>query len=346
MSAEVAKKRGRPRKADVEVSKAQAVAKNLADVKPNSTDKARSKPKQLDQQKAPAQVSQGTVKIPEVKTQAPKTSSRAKAGPTSKTSSKILKALEESGASKPFTAPQTPIHAPLEVPVSLDSKLDTAASGSGADLHQTPLAEPSESFLGERSTDANLTTKNIESISTGADPPAMPVQRVPVPQIVSQTFTPTAALLKDKSPSKAPSIQATASSDPKPSSNTASIKSPPATRSSVPTKGNVKPPGKPPSSPSPPKPISPPRRDPMRPTIPSVASGTVDAKPKPKGLPGTYKQNARRITLLMVAIPVVIVTTYHLYERYVNGMEPKKLPRALTEPWDQKKVMTATKKDD
>ncbi|KIW01533.1 uncharacterized protein PV09_07011 [Verruconis gallopava] len=48
---------------------------------------------------------------------------------------------------------------------------------------------------------------------------------------------------------------------------------------------------------------------------------------QPGELPAKYKPALRRVQAIIVALPIVIVTSYMLYERLVLGVEPKKLPR-------------------
>lgn len=59
----------------------------------------------------------------------------------------------------------------------------------------------------------------------------------------------------------------------------------------------------------------------------TTGSGTDSLHSIPDGqLPAKYKPAARRITAIMVALPIAIVTSYELYQRLVLGKERKLMP--------------------
>ncbi|TAQ88123.1 hypothetical protein B7494_g3522 [Chlorociboria aeruginascens] len=120
--------------------------------------------------------------------------------------------------------------------------------------------------------------------------------------------------------------------------------SPKTTPSPSTSKPNPAPPSPPPKTPQapPPSSSSPPSRSPkpsklplrsMNSEIVSNITSRAGAKPNTGGanpLPANYKPTARKVTMAIVAMPIVIVTSYFLYDRLVLGNERKILRQSAS----------------
>ena len=374
MGAELAKKRGRPRKVDVEASTMSTASGTLTSAaKMTSASGKKASYTKDNSLEATTADSKKTMATPVVRKSIsmPSAQSSAASAITDMRQTGILRTLEEQGVSRPFTAPkavklasQSASTAPI-AKVGLPQNSSPASQNAGKTV--TPSLSEAIGTAVESKVDASskrTTSAGQGMYSTPIRPPTQGVSTPPAP-FLSQGFSPTAALLKEKSPSKSSTLKAGSSPSTKTQpTSTSGTTNPAASRApQAPKTSPIRVPREPPPSPSketakpvnasqpPKKPSiasSPPnvsvkpikvagstRRDPMRPTNPSapLAAPSVGSEipVKKKGFPGTYKQAARRqvcssvlyeckadlnrITLIMVALPVAIVTSYHLYER-------------------------------
>ncbi|PVH81314.1 hypothetical protein DL98DRAFT_571198 [Cadophora sp. DSE1049] len=289
MSAEVAKKRGRPKKVisdPVEVELSESTKK--ATTRAKSTKTATKTIKSAPATSAKATVVKNSVPKPAGTSATPKTAAKvaapsakavekpivAKPTPTTPTTSKILEQVKEMEAKK--------------AAVSQESAKGTTVMMGKVEVELGPESAKEVERLQQQF---------AAKLSTG-----------------SSKHQPTMAAKSTPSSSQSKPIPSTNSPDPKPIA-----KAPPPSKST--------PPNPPPSAKPTPKPHVPIAE--LKSAIVSNITTRAGAKPNTAGsqqLPKNYKPVARKVTMAIVALPIAIVTSYVLYQRLVLGEEKKLFP--------------------
>lgn len=305
MSSEVVKKRGRPRK----------IIPELVEVEIPVVAKKRTKAKAVKaatktaKAKAPAMIKTAAVKRVALK------SADDVAGKS------IENVKAEPGAVKEVQVPLKSASEPT-VPVEKNASIESAEP-------EAKVKDVAESLS---------TTK--EASSETASPILAEVQKLKEEKalaggaIKTETIpTETATAKKPSPPSLQPKTQT-----PVPQA------APPAPKSST-SKPTPAPPASKPTPPNP-KPQIPFAQ--MNSEIVSKITTRAGARPNTAGsrqLPPNYKSVSRKVTMAIVAMPIVIVTSYVLYQRLVLGEERKLLVEPVPAPMEPPRVPVSTPKD-
>ncbi|OCK83477.1 hypothetical protein K432DRAFT_423346 [Lepidopterella palustris CBS 459.81] len=332
-ASEVVRKRGRPKKvvASAETAAAAVTVEAPAPVKKSTTTAAGTT------------IAAGATR--KVSTKAAKTSGSSSAEKAAKmvaksTGARTVKVvkgkevLEETTVkAEQQTTPVTPSTSKILQEVAASTSPATPAP------KETPIAEPSNPQSSVKpptlsSPRAPLATSTKPMPKAIPIPDASPKPAIKPPKQIAPVTPSTSKILQEvaagsKAPTKhAPLPYKPSSVQPKPSLH------------SLP-KPRTPPPPPPPPAPAPSKPSVPlPSTNSSAPAgtattdIPNPnTSGTPGAKTKPDGkLPPKYKPAARRVTAIMVALPIVIVTSYELYLRLIVGRERRAMPRREPQP--------------